>query len=116
MEQAQTESPTGERKIEMPGVTITVHPDDSSEVARAKEVLREQGYVITQKKMTDQEGRVAALVAEGYGNKEVANILKITEATVKVHLKSILRRHNLGNRTQLAVFLKTGVRPASALS
>lgn len=114
MEHAQAE--TGDRKIEMPGVTITVHTDDP-EVARAKEMLREQGYQVLRKGrngLSESEQRVQALVVEGYSNKEVAHLLKITEATVKVHLKSILRRHNLGNRTQLAVYVKTGTRPASA--
>lgn len=98
------------------GTKITVVPGtlDDPDLARAKALLTEHGYKITKDNMSPREESVQSLVAEGYSNKQVANMLGITEATVKVHLKSIMRRHNVNNRIQLAVLLKTGKRPASA--
>jgi two-component system nitrate/nitrite response regulator NarL len=40
----------------------------------------------------------------------IANHLNITEATVKVHLKSLLRKINASNRTQAAIWaLNNGI-------
>ncbi|PWC66599.1 transcriptional regulator, partial [Azospirillum sp. TSH7] len=42
--------------------------------------------------------------------KMIANHLNITEATVKVHLKSLLRKINASNRTQAAIWaLNNGI-------
>jgi DNA-binding NarL/FixJ family response regulator len=43
-------------------------------------------------------------LANGHANKVIANKLKITEATVKVHVKAILGRIGARNRTQAAVW------------
>ena len=41
---------------------------------------------------------------EGQPNKEIARGLGITEATVKVHVKAILRKARVRNRTQVALW------------
>lgn len=47
---------------------------------------------------------------EGKSNKEIARDLGITEATVKVHVKAVLRKARLRNRTQVAMWAsKLGV-------
>lgn len=46
---------------------------------------------------------VRCLIA-GYPNKMISRRLSISEATVKVHLKSILRKLSLTNRTQVALW------------
>lgn len=43
-------------------------------------------------------------LAQGHTNKRIANALGITEATVKVNLKSVLRKLGLSNRTQVAIW------------
>ncbi|WP_235601419.1 helix-turn-helix transcriptional regulator [Tissierella sp. P1] len=43
---------------------------------------------------------------EGKSNKEIANILYITEGTVKNHITKILDKLDLRDRTQLAVLIK----------
>jgi DNA-binding NarL/FixJ family response regulator len=40
----------------------------------------------------------------GHSNKLIARELGITEATVKVHLKSVLRKIGADNRTQAAIW------------
>jgi two-component system nitrate/nitrite response regulator NarL len=41
---------------------------------------------------------------KGYANKVIARSCDISEATVKVHMKSILRKIQVANRTQAAVW------------
>ena len=44
------------------------------------------------------------MIVMGETNKEIARDLDITEATVKVHIKTVLRKLDLSNRTQAAVW------------
>jgi two-component system, NarL family, nitrate/nitrite response regulator NarL len=41
---------------------------------------------------------------EGSPNKVIARKLDMAEATVKVHIKSLLRKIEVGNRTQAAIW------------
>jgi DNA-binding NarL/FixJ family response regulator len=52
--------------------------------------------------LTDAERRVAALVAQGYKNREVAAQLFTTVTTVEAHLTRIYRKLGIRSRTQLA--------------
>ena len=54
--------------------------------------------------LSTREQEVLQLIAQGYSNKEIAAALYITERTVKNHVNSILRRLNLRDRTQAAIF------------
>lgn len=51
-----------------------------------------------------REGEVLKSVAKGYSNKMIARACGVTDATVKVHMKSILRKIRRENRTQAAVW------------
>ena len=53
--------------------------------------------------LSRRELQVLQCVAAGYPNKVIARDLRIKAATVKVHLKSILRKLKVSNRTQAAV-------------
>ena len=46
-------------------------------------------------------------LTEGASNKIIARKLVITESTVKVHMKAILRKLRLQNRTQAAIWART---------
>jgi two-component system nitrate/nitrite response regulator NarL len=48
----------------------------------------------------------------GEANKVIARKLEITEATIKVHVKSILRKIGAANRTQAAMWANENLRPA----
>lgn len=51
--------------------------------------------------LTQRERTVFALICEGRRNKEVGAQLKIAEATVKIHVKNIMKKLGVNNRTML---------------
>lgn len=51
------------------------------------------------------EARVGLLVMQGFGNKEIARKLNISESTVKAHVSSLFRLSNVHNRVQLTNLL-----------
>ncbi|MDR1798902.1 MAG: response regulator transcription factor [Bifidobacteriaceae bacterium] len=53
--------------------------------------------------LSEREREIAALVAEGLDNHEIAGRLYMSEGTVRNHISAILAKLNLKNRTQLAV-------------
>lgn len=54
--------------------------------------------------LSDKEESIIRYLTLGYSNKLIAQQLFITEATVKVHLKTIQRKLNMHNRTQIALW------------
>jgi DNA-binding NarL/FixJ family response regulator len=54
--------------------------------------------------LTAQERKVLKLVAEAKTNKEIAAALGISPSTVKRHLENILKKLQLKNRVEAAVF------------
>ncbi|MBP2299425.1 LuxR C-terminal-related transcriptional regulator [Azospirillum picis] len=62
------------------------------------------------KGLSQREVQILRCLLNGNSNKMIANHLNITEATVKVHLKSLLRKINASNRTQAAIWaLNNGI-------
>lgn len=53
--------------------------------------------------LTDRQREVLRLLLLGHSNKEIARSLGVLEGTVKVHLRSIMQRLGVRNRTQLAL-------------
>jgi DNA-binding NarL/FixJ family response regulator len=53
--------------------------------------------------LTRRQCDVLVLVAEGKANKLIAEALNMSESTVKAHVKQIIRRLNVANRTQAAL-------------
>jgi DNA-binding NarL/FixJ family response regulator len=60
--------------------------------------------VIIVEDLTAREIDILQLVVEGMTNKEIASALKISENTVKIHLRNILEKLHLQNRIQAAVY------------
>lgn len=54
--------------------------------------------------LTDRESQIAQRLATGLSNKEIAKELDLALATVKVHVKSLLKKLGLSNRTQAAIW------------
>ena len=64
------------------------------------------------KALSKREMEILRGVMHGHSNKQIANELDITEGTVKVHLKGILKKINARNRTQAAVWALNHGMPA----
>ncbi len=60
--------------------------------------------VLDEYDISARELDIIRCLANGFSNKSIARELNITEATVKVHLKAVLRKLGLENRTQIAIW------------
>ena len=56
--------------------------------------------------LTNRERDVLLLIAAGASNKEIARRLSISQTTVRTHVSSILRKLDLDNRTQAALYAR----------
>lgn len=69
--------------------------------------LRAEGShpgTIEQAELTEREKQILAQIAKGLSNKMIARKLDITEGTVKVHVKHLLKKLNLRSRVEAAVW------------
>lgn len=73
------------------------------------QMARENAAVITVdedyiKELTESEWKVIGLVSKGLSNKEIAAELFLTEGSVRNYLSSVLKKLDLRDRTQLAIW------------
>lgn len=73
------------------------------------QMARENTAVITVdedyiKEITESEWKVIGLVSKGLSNKEIAAQLFLTEGSVRNYLSSVLKKLDLRDRTQLAIW------------
>lgn len=62
--------------------------------------------------LTPRQTQVLSLVCNrGLSNKKIAQALKISESTVKIHMSAILREYGVRNRTQLALVVNSTLKP-----
>jgi two-component system nitrate/nitrite response regulator NarL len=54
--------------------------------------------------LTDREMQILACLLKGASNKQIAHELEISDGTVKLHLKGILKKIQVQNRTQAALW------------
>lgn len=54
--------------------------------------------------LSERETEILACLVNGHSNKTIATRLQITEGTVKVHLKGVLKKIQAHNRTQAAIW------------
>jgi two-component system, NarL family, nitrate/nitrite response regulator NarL len=59
--------------------------------------------------LSRRETLILRMLIQGASNKVIARTLVITESTVKVHMKAILRKLRLQNRTQAAIWARNHV-------
>lgn len=57
-----------------------------------------------QQPLTQREKEVLELISHGMTNKEISAALFISQNTVRAHVRSLMQKLNLDNRTQLAVY------------
>lgn len=58
-------------------------------------------------KLSAREAEILRHLAEGAPNKTIARTMDVSEATIKVHVKAILRKIGVANRTQAAMWAST---------
>jgi|HubBroStandDraft_1064217.scaffolds.fasta_scaffold204780_2 DNA-binding NarL/FixJ family response regulator len=67
------------------------------------EIARKLADRVSQSNLTAREIEVLDLVAKGFRNKEIASSLSISEETVQNHMKHILSKLKVNDRTRAAV-------------
>jgi len=65
---------------------------------------RRRSHKAVLSKMSGRETEVLRYLLQGLSNKAIGNQLNISEGTVKVHLKGILKKINVRNRTQAVIW------------
>jgi two-component system nitrate/nitrite response regulator NarL len=66
--------------------------------------------------LSARETQILQCLVRGQSNKMIARNLAIVEATVKVHIKAILRKIHVQNRTQAAIWAVNRLEPMPAIA
>lgn len=74
------------------------------QVLSAAEPLPQPSFKGHKHHFTPREREILAHLATGASNKELALALDMAEETAKVHMKTLLRKLGVNNRTQVAIF------------
>lgn len=91
----------------LPAAMMRVLGDKNGINENDRTILRTQTQAIldhNHRGLSDRETEILRCLMEGQSNKVIARQFDITEATVKAHIKAILRKISLRNRTQAAVW------------
>lgn len=98
--------------IVLPIVGISVH-NTHSEPAGYSNETKCNGH--PGRKLSNRESEILTCLKDGAPNKVIARQLNLSEATVKVHVKTILKKIGACNRTQAALWaarhISTGLNP-----
>jgi DNA-binding NarL/FixJ family response regulator len=57
------------------------------------------------RELSEQDGKILRLVANGKKNKQIADVLCLSEATIKAHLSRIYKTLNVPNRSSLVALV-----------
>ena len=74
----------------------------------AQQALRPDTSADRLQGLTNREREIALAVGEGLSNRQIADSLSISEATVKTHLTSTFKKLDVGDRVGLVLLLKRG--------
>ncbi|NNE21889.1 MAG: response regulator transcription factor [Rhizobiales bacterium] len=65
--------------------------------------LQRMNDLLNARHLTSKQNQVMQLVCQGKPNKVIAQALGMTEATVKVHVRQIMQKLSVSNRTQIVI-------------
>ena len=74
-------------------------------IGKASEVKNIDKYNITEKEL-----EIITKIADGLSNKEIAELMYLSEGTVRNNISTILEKLNLRDRTQIAIFFYKSIR------
>ena len=84
--------------------------NDKIDAQRHREVSERLAEYFPRVALTSRETEVLGLVADGLGNKEIAERLGIASGTVKIHIQNILDKLGAVDRTQaVTIAIQRGV-------
>ena len=86
-----------------------INPDIATKVFKLFSQMAQADYSITvgnkaAEELTKTEWKIIVQVGKGASNKEIAEILKFTEGTIRNYLSVLLDKLELRDRTQLAIW------------
>jgi two-component system nitrate/nitrite response regulator NarL len=88
----------------IPSVPITVNGNGAIQLRDSKVDANSTVPSRRLPRLSERETQILDGLVKGHANKVIARTYDITEATVKVHMKSILRKIQVANRTQAAIW------------
>ena len=91
--------------VERPVLTLPSQP----RLASAGAKLEESAPTSDVPSLSRREMLILRMLMQGASNKTIALKLGITKSTVKVHMKAILRKLRLQNRTQAAIWARNNI-------
>jgi two-component system nitrate/nitrite response regulator NarL len=95
------------RPLESDPVPQTACKGDDRAYLSAESALRST-------RLTTREHEILNCLTQGASNKSIARYLNVAEATVKVHIKALLRKMQVQNRTQAAVLAVNKLKEADS--
>lgn len=84
--------------------TSVLHPTMAQNLAQ--EIERPRHLSVAPEPLTPRELDILGLIAQGSSNKEIARQLYLTPQTVMTHVRNILGKLHLANRTQAALYAR----------
>lgn len=81
-------------------------PAKLQELVTRSEIAQGDGKTLAQRfGLTTGQARVLELLAEGRSNRQIGELLGLTEGTVKIHASAIMKAMGVGNRSEAALMV-----------
>ncbi len=81
-------------------------PPKLRELTNRSETAHGEGKTLAQRfGLTAAQVRVLDLLSEGRGNRQIGELLGLTEGTVKIHVSAIMKAMGVGNRSEAALMV-----------
>ena len=95
------------------GGKASIHPSIAMRVIQAFDEAGDQSELVEE--LTQREMETLGLIARGYSNQEIAFLIHVHERTIAKYVSNILRKLQVSNRTQAALYaVRNGIAPVFA--
>lgn len=75
----------------------------ASEMTEAQRSIEERDFAVRLRTLTPQQFRILMHLGKGLLNKQIADRLNISEATVRTHMTAVFKKLGVNNRTQAVI-------------